>query len=469
MGRLKHYHDGPLECWSCRGFVCQKQRDIFRFTSTHTADELADFIIGFYQARGFELVERSCVIRLTRRGSTALSGTILPLDIVVTVGRDAAGLARATLSYQPPKLAETVIVAGGSPWKKQMRQLVTHIQGEEAGAIFAEAGARWRRRIAIVLATLVTLAIGSGILRLAPHTAPMQPGSSTDFWAAACCVELGDEPISGYGGYVVRLDDRFFYSHDFASATLRYVPVSEAMADFHRALDKLAEEARTFTEEYPTVAGYLRWMNTPEDRRNGAEGLIWAIQAARYRKADADFSEYAGPQRRNQLIVQQRITKAKRYWVNPLFEFVWLSGLVWLAMWPAIKGSRPWRWALHIGLLPLLLALPAYLGYFHSSWVSIHVAPSGGVLYPWVIVFFQIGQLGPLDEAIVRHLPRMLEPLSQEVGPFPIDAYRRMLGPTMLLKIGVMLACITMAIRCMRQRATAWMEPLGQEHCGLAG
>ena len=43
--------------------------------------------------------------------------------------------------------------------------------------------------------------------------------------------------------------------------------------------------------------------------------------------------------------LSERVLAARCYWANFVFEFILLTGLVALAVWPMMKGLQPWRWA----------------------------------------------------------------------------------------------------------------------------
>src|SRR5438067_304339 len=111
----------------------------------------------------------------------------------------------------------------------------------------------------------------------------------------------------------------------------------------------------------------------------------------------------------------ERWERVRRYDWSASGEFVYLSALVVFAAWPWLRNGRPLRWAVHLGLVPVLLFLPYWLGYAGFTFTS--AGPSGGVLYPWLIVWFGRLPWTALDTAIVSRLPPVLEPYSQTPGP----------------------------------------------------
>lgn len=143
-------------------------------------------------------------------------------------------------------------------------------------------------------------------------------------------------------------------------------------------------------------------------------------------------------------LFERRLQQAKWYWANIVFEFLFLSGLVWFAGWPAVQHKRPWSWALHLGLTPIFFMLPVYLGYATFTFTS--RGPSGGVLYPWLIQFFPRASLTQADRIILERLPQILEPLSQGIGiPIALTG----LGfpsPTVVVKFSIIVAVVAFFI-----------------------
>ena len=82
---------------------------------------------------------------------------------------------------------------------------------------------------------------------------------------------------------------------------------------------------------------------------------------------------------------------------------------------------------MHLGLVPILLLLPWYLGYV--PWVFTSAFPSGGILYPWLVIHFRGFPWTEVDSFILRHSPKILEPLSQSSGPPLALSGRGAFGP----------------------------------------
>ena len=132
------------------------------------------------------------------------------------------------------------------------------------------------------------------------------------------------------------------------------------------------------------------------------------------------------------------------YTIVGIFVILFGAGMVWFAVWPIIKGKSPFNWAWHFGLIPLIFVLPLYLGYAAYSRTS--VGPSGGILYPWMISYLPGGSVSNVEEAILERLPKILEPLSQDIGiPLAITGMG-MPRPIAMLGLSLVMAVIAFVI-----------------------
>jgi hypothetical protein len=142
-------------------------------------------------------------------------------------------------------------------------------------------------------------------------------------------------------------------------------------------------------------------------------------------------------------LFELRWRRLKWFWATVVFEWLFLSGLAYVALRPWIRGLGPWGWALHLGVLPLLFLLPAYLGYATFSFTS--AGPSGGVLYPWLLMELR-GSCTTLDRWVLAHLPQVLEPLSPTIGTPMVLSGRGMPGPTYALIAGLVVGGSVLAL-----------------------
>jgi hypothetical protein len=315
-----------------------------------------------------------------------------------------------------------------------------------------------KRHWATILAAVLTVAVILGIAICAPFMKPSKPGTSDGFWGAACGVDITLPATSAVGaewnageGTRTESDQGWFYydvAHLHGSA-LYAVRESEAMRDFPRVLELLAVRAAQAPVDDPVRVGYLSWKGKDEEQRQATEGLLKEIRKAKASK----YPERAGYDQFQRYLLARRVQQSKWYWANLLFEFLLLAGLAWLALWPAIRRCPPWRWALHLGLVPVLLMLPVYLGYATFSFTT--AGPSGGVLYPWLVFWLPGGSCNPLDQWILERLPQVLEPMSQSIGTPMVLSGFGMYGPTAAVGLGLVVALVAWGIAFMRQRRLA--------------
>ena len=109
-----------------------------------------------------------------------------------------------------------------------------------------------------------------------------------------------------------------------------------------------------------------------------------------------------------------RWDRAKRYWLTATFEFVWLAGVIVFAAMPWLRNAGRLGWSIHWGLIPILLYIPWFFGYAQLTFSSL--CPAGGIVYPWVISPFGLLPWTEADLAVMKHVPTLLEPLSQLPG-----------------------------------------------------
>jgi len=294
----------------------------------------------------------------------------------------------------------------------------------------------------LVFAIAMTIVIAGGISLLTKLMAPIKQGTSEEFWYVSCNVVLDPNYKHEWRGQVVLRDGFFIYELiDIHGERLFRISESEAMKDFPKVIKQLDVECDNADPNNCFLAGYMEWKALEETDRNGVEGLIEKIEKARLdllRSRSFEPDSYTHFQR---YILEKRIQQAKWYWANIVFEFVFLSGLVWFAVWPIIKGRGPFRWALHLGLVPLVFILPLYLGY--ATYARTSAGPSGGVLYPWIIAVLPGGSLNKVEQVILERLPQILEPLSQGIGSPMALTGRGLPQPTNVVLCSVVIAILS--------------------------
>jgi len=262
----------------------------------------------------------------------------------------------------------------------------------------------------------LTAAITIALWYAAVAEAPVKDGSALVFWKHACHVDVGPARTELWGG-VHPLQNGWFiyYAQGFHGQFLYRVPRAEAVAYFPQVLSKLEAAAPDEVGAY-VLAGYRSWRQQGGSPGAPPEDLLSAIRAAyiaQIKEDDEELAAYIAGEERN---FTERWRRVQRWWLNVLFEFVYLVGLSLFTAWPWLRRKGAVAWACHTAFAPLLLFLPYYLGYAEYTFTS--AGPSGGALYPWLIVWFRpLSWWTSLDTALYGIVPRLLDPLSQPTGP----------------------------------------------------
>ena len=270
-------------------------------------------------------------------------------------------------------------------------------------------------------------ATSTAVLVVTPRMAPVKECSSARFWRAACSVALpGSDCSSGFGGVSPPRDGYFIcYAQGFHGQSIFRVKEHVAMSDFPEVVEQLDRDLKEWGPRTYALKGYQAWLS---DRRgpSDAHGLLARIREARLSSMRRRYFAAYRYQIDAEEQFDRRWQSVRRYPLNVLFELVYLNGMVLFAFWPWLRRRKPRRRRFHLALLPLLLMLPYFLGYASFTYTS--AGPSGGVLYPWLIVWFRIGGwrwptlltrlLTPsFDYALLNLLPQPLAYLSQPLGP----------------------------------------------------
>jgi hypothetical protein len=298
------------------------------------------------------------------------------------------------------------------------------------------------QRKVISLAIVLTALIATGLAVFVPIMAPIRLSTPMEFWKATCGISRESTRFEGYGGLPVVLQDGWliFQLHHLHGSTLFKAKENEVAAELSWACRELETGIVKKKPASCISLGYLAWKKAEEKERRGVIGLMDRIETAFCEKSP----EKNGYRALDQYDFNRRIRQAKWYWANIGFEFIFLSGLVWFVAWPATRHKPPWQVALHLGLIPILFMFPVYLGY--STYTFTSRGPSGGVLYPWLLVFCRGGFMNDLDKEMIEYLPQILEPLSQGIGNPMVLSGTGMPGPITTLKVGICLAILAYVI-----------------------
>ena len=305
-----------------------------------------------------------------------------------------------------------------------------------------------RPRILVFLSCSVVLLVSVfsalGIAILAPRMAPIRPGSSHVFWKLACGVRLSDEVDDIWGGDAYFVDDTwaaYDRSHIHGS-DVYFLSASDASSEFDAAVEAL-QQAHERGEDSAFVQGYVNWRDDNEQPRNGT-ALLESIKRVRQQELiekDVDLLAYSMADEQR---FWQRWQRSDWYWANIVFEWTFLSGLVLFTLWPGIRNRSALRCAIHFGLLPMLFLLPTYLGYATFSFTS--AGPSGGILYPFLLMWVRGGSVTAFDSWLLAHLPQVLEPLSTPIGSPMALTGMGMPGPSSAIIAGVLIGGLIFGI-----------------------
>jgi hypothetical protein len=129
-----------------------------------------------------------------------------------------------------------------------------------------------------------------------------------------------------------------------------------------------------------------------------------------------------------------------------------------------MRDKAWWSWAIHLGLLPILFMVPFYLGYAAFTFSS--YGPSGGVLYPWLLIALPRGECNKLDSQILEHTPQILEPLAAPVGTRNALSWKAFPGPTTMVIAGLVIALLVFCVHKLSNliRKNSPVEPRPSDH-----
>ncbi len=300
-------------------------------------------------------------------------------------------------------------------------------------------------------AMLVILAPVAAVLLLAGSSYPVRDGYSAAFWKHACGVDLGGQAKDLMGGVYPPRDGWYiYYVQGLHSQILYRLPRRLAVADFGEVVRTI--KARANEKDPPTklmLATAVLEQDRPPPELTAEQflSLLHAERLKSLRNKGKSAYDYAISEDQ---AFEERWARTRRYWANICFECVYFSGLSLFALWPWLRAKRSaWSWSLHLGSLPLLLMLPFYCGY--APWTFTSAGPGGGVLYPWVISWFRgFPVWTSADQWVLQNFPKVLEPLSQILGPWHVISGTGTLGPVIAVALGAVVGVsVFVGFRCL--------------------
>lgn len=292
-----------------------------------------------------------------------------------------------------------------------------------------------QRKKQAVVSLLFLLEI-TAVLIFAKLMAPIREGNSAGFWRNACGVDLRGKGKGPLGGIYQPRDGWYiYYVQGYHGQSLFRVRRSVAVADYSEIIQSIQQSpnkedaAPVLRRAYAVIE---RNRSQVEQDPEKLLSLIGDQRMTELKQKDEHLYQYAISEGK---AFAERWVRVQRFWMNVVFESILFVGLSLFVFWPWLR-DKGWRnTTLHLGLLPLLLFVPYYLGY--AGWTFTSAGPSGGVLYPWIIVWFRGFPIWtPIDQWLLETLPKALEPLSQPLGPMISISGGRPLGPVGAAMIG---------------------------------
>ena len=284
-----------------------------------------------------------------------------------------------------------------------------------------------------LVAISISLFVACGIAMFFSRMAPVRAGDPHIFWSIAAGVSLSPNVEDDLVGMAYFVDDKWA-AYDWSGyhgSDIFRVPVAEVLAEFDAVVASL-DQAVQRGEDSPFLDGYKNWHNN--NRPRTSQALLEDIK----RTYNLELSEVNSGLLEYRATLEQKFWLrwhgADRYWTNGVFEWTFLTGLAFFTIWPVVFNRSALRRALHVAFLPVLFLLPSYLGYATYSFTS--AGPSGGILYPFLLISFPFRSGNAVDNWILERTPQILEPLSTDIGSPTVLSGMGMPGPTCALFTG---------------------------------
>jgi len=301
--------------------------------------------------------------------------------------------------------------------------------------------------VGVILAQVALVLVFSVFMR------PVREGTSEDFWWCACRVDLDGRDRDVFAGFYQPRDGWYIYYEQGIHGQFLYrLPRSEVLADYPEVLRRMVDAA----SHEDASPGLCRVREQLEKNRDVVEqnpdellALICNVRLELLKQEDDGGYDYCLSAEED---FAERWRRIQRYWLNVVFECVFFSGLTVFALWPWLRGKGRTARSIHFGLTPFLLLLPYFLGY--ATWTFTSAGPSGGVFYPFAILPFRVVRfLGHIDQWCWEAFPKILEPLSQLLGPMLAVTGFGAPGPASAVMFGTVVAAITWTALRLRERS----------------
>jgi len=329
---------------------------------------------------------------------------------------------------------------------------------------------KWRV-VGLTLISLPVVATWALLALLGRSFVIATPGSSPEYWEYLCGVQLppfrGHHPYSRSGGTLPEVENSLYYFAQLHHEEVLYsVPTDQVLGDAEAVRVVLFGEERDlpascYEDGRDLCRVYWNASETREACRGVLQGQRTPISAAElrtFRGAVLSRSKRAQESEAEDRAFLERFRRGRRVWLTLAFEGLYVTAWWAFVAWKLLPLPRPVSWRWQVGVAPLLLFLPYFLGY---APMTFSFGPSGGFIYP---AYLMVASL-PLhfipctraDEVVWNSLPKILSPLSQLPGHPLAASFMVCVGPVSSLIAGVsVVALFSLAIfvtRGLRVRA----------------
>lgn len=297
--------------------------------------------------------------------------------------------------------------------------------------------------------------VAIGLFLFSKRMSPSKRGSSLElFRILGTDLYPQSNEVFFDSGVAVIEDDTVVYSvQHLHGSDMKHVPLADTLEDFAKASDLLSEDLRSYADWTGPLPNRIRAFEIYFDATEpataaGLESYLSAIERAQqeyWLAKDPSMIAYVSDDRAN---LRARWRHQRHIWANYVFEWCYLTCLIVCMAWPLFHKVGKQRLALHLGVAPLALMLPCYLGYATLSFTS--MGPCGGILYPFVVL---IGSsmtaefctfLNPINQIWYQNVPPILQVLSVPQGEPIVIGGRGLTGPAQATLIGLILAMMAL-------------------------
>jgi hypothetical protein len=303
-------------------------------------------------------------------------------------------------------------------------------------------------KVAVVGLALAGLV--AGFVWCYPSAAPVHPGKADEFWYAATKVRIvegrqHDTLLEAL--YEVKDGACYYYRNSPREQIVYSVSLGDVQRDLAALVTRIDEPETAKQVPSWVKQGETLWTESDPERQD-AGVFIRCIGVKRQHWLEKEQGSQLSLVRLREAAVKDRRVRAGWYPFVAAGELLYLAALVLFVAWPLFRESGPASWAVHLGLFPILLFLPFWLGY--GSWSFSPVSLKGGVLYPRLLAPLDFVPWTNADSSIASMLPTTLDTVA------PIDTTvkaQRVLrgGPSLVLASGLAVALTTYGLRNMRR------------------